>query len=457
VKQIFLKKNRKKFLSSLLLSGKTLLQRLVITLQFFGENSLQNHASACAYGFLLSAAPVLMLLSFILFSVFHPLISGVNNAQGEAALAQLMSNIPFLNGVLNEAWLTEELSSIAESGMRLRGIAGLISAIVIFWSGRIFILSLQRGLKVIFTGTQKRNPIFETLVVLIVELAVLTGAILMIFFSATARKIYMFFGHFSDTAFLSNIESLINIRVVPFFLMTFIFYFVCRFLIANGPSRISAFWGSLCFAFSYTVFSGIMTMFLNQTKYNFLYGALGSLIFLLVNVFFFFLFFFSCAQLTKVLDSFDALLFLRFRQARVNVSRPWFEHLLFLSEKGKLQKYSHTYPESTVIFSKGDEGNDVYYLLEGEVNIFMSDENSGEKPVTLLQGAFFGEMGHLLSENRTATAKAKTAVTALVLPPPLFDEMLKYDTSMDRTLMELMSQRLKTRNEQLANQITGNK
>jgi len=433
------------------------LQRLVITLQFFGENSLANHASACAYGFLLSAAPVLMLLSFFLFSAFHPLISGASNAKGEMVLAQLMSNFPFLNGVLDEAWFAEELSSIAESGMRLRGIAGLISAIVIFWSGRIFILSLQRGLKVIFTGMQKRNPMFEVLIVLIVELAVLIGVILMIFFSATARKIYLFFGRFSDTAFLSNIQSLINIRVVPFFLMIFIFYFVCRFLIANGPSRISAFWGSLCFAFSYTVFSRIMILFLNQTQYNFLYGALGSLIFLLVNVFFFFMFFFTCAQLTKVLDSFDSLLFLRFRQARMNSDRPGFEHLLFLSEKGKLQKYSHTYPKNAVIFSKNDEGNDVFYLLEGEVNIFLSEKNSGEKPITLQQGAFFGEMGHLLSENRTATVKAKTAVTALVLPPPLFDEMLKYDTSMDRTIMEHMSQRLKERNEQLANQITGNR
>ncbi|WP_461255367.1 YhjD/YihY/BrkB family envelope integrity protein [Treponema sp. R80B11-R83G3] len=448
MKQIFLDKHGKKFFSHLSLSGKTLLQRLVITLQLFGENSLGNHASACAYGFLLSAAPVLMLLSFILFSAFHSLIGGANNARGEAVLTQLVSNVPFLNGVLDETWLAKELSSIAESGMRLRGIAGLVSAIGIFWAGRIFILSLQRGLKVIFTGTQKRNPIVELLIVLIVELSVIIGAILMIFFSATARKIYEFFSLFTDTAFFSKIQSFINIWGVSFFLLFFIFYFVCRFIIANGPSRISAFWGSLCFAFSYTVFSRIMTMFLNQTKYNFLYGALGSLIFLLVNVFFFFMFFFSCAQLTKVLDSFDALLFLRFRQARMNVDRPGFEHLLFLSEKGKLQKYLHTYPKNAVIFFKGDEGNDIFYLLEGEVNIFVSDENSGEKPATLQQGAFFGEMGHLLSENRTATAKAKTAVTAFVLPPPLFDEMLKYDISMDRTLMELMSQRLKTRNEQ---------
>ncbi len=208
MKQIFLDKRRKTFFSHLLLSGKTLLQRLIITLQFFNENSLANHASACAYGFLLSAAPVLMLLSFLLFSAFHSLISGANNL-GEAVLVQLAANIPFLNGVLDETWLAEELSSIAESGMRLRGTAGLVSAIVIFWSGRIFILSLQRGLKVIFTGTQKRNPIHEILIVLIVELAVLSGAILMIFFSITARKIYKFFDLFSSTTFFSIYNPLI--------------------------------------------------------------------------------------------------------------------------------------------------------------------------------------------------------------------------------------------------------
>jgi len=448
VKQLFLGKKTKTFFSSFLTSGKTLLQRLIITFQFFAENSLENHACACAYGFLLSAAPVLMLLSFILFSVFHSMIGGGNNAQLETVLTQLISNIPFLNGVLNGAWLAEELSAIAESGMRLRGIAGLVSGIGIFWSGRIFILSLQRGLKVIFTGTQKRNPVFEMLIVVITELAVLIGAILIIFFSTTARKIYEFIGLYFDVSFFSNLHPVININVVSFFLMILIFYFVCRHLIANGPSRLSAFWGSLCFTVSYTVFSRIMNMFLDQTRYNFLYGALGSLIFLLVNVFFFFLFFFSFAQFTKVLDSFDALLFLRFRQARMHTGRPGFDHFLFFSDEGTLKKYSHSYPEKTVIFSKGDEGTDIFYLLEGEVDIYMSNENSGETPVTLQSGAFFGEMGHLLSENRTATAKTKTAVTALVLPPPLFDEMLKYDTSMDRALMELMSQRLKSRNEQ---------
>jgi membrane protein len=59
-------------------------------------------------------------------------------------------------------------------------------------------------------------------------------------------------------------------------------------------------------------------------------------------------------------------------------------------------------------------------------------------------------MGYLLSEARTATAIAKTNVSALALPPQVFDEILKYDTSLDRTIIENMSQRLKSSNEQIA-------
>jgi uncharacterized BrkB/YihY/UPF0761 family membrane protein len=41
--------------------GKTQVQRLWITARFFNTNGLANHAAAGAFGFLLSAAPVLLL------------------------------------------------------------------------------------------------------------------------------------------------------------------------------------------------------------------------------------------------------------------------------------------------------------------------------------------------------------------------------------------------------------
>ena len=293
----------------LLQSGKTLLQRMVITFKFFGENGLANHAAACSYGFLLSVAPLLMLLSFFLLAAFRSIASGGNgttgalNALNPEFLAALVSNIPFIKGVLDETWLVTELPSIAESVTQLSGIAGIVSVVGIFWAGRVFALSLQRGLKVIFTGTKKRNPVTETITVLFAELAVLIGALMMILLSRAVRSISEMLAHFPIVAVFLDLLSRINFVVVSAALLVIVFYCVCRFLTANGPRHLPALWGSLCFAFSHTVFSRIFTLLLSQTRYNFLYGALGSLILLLVNVYFFFMFFFFSAQFSRVLDS----------------------------------------------------------------------------------------------------------------------------------------------------------
>ncbi|MDR2552391.1 MAG: hypothetical protein LBD31_04390 [Treponema sp.] len=46
--------------------------------------------------------------------------------------------------------------------------------------------------------------------------------------------------------------------------------------------------------------------------------------------------------------------------------------------------------------------------------------------------------------------RAKAGVSALALPPRLFDEILRCDTGMDRSIIEHLSRRLKTGNERLA-------
>jgi membrane protein len=238
-----------------------------------------------------------------------------------------------------------------------------------------------------------------------------------------------------------------NIDFVFLFLLALAFYLICRHFIANGPSRRSALWGCFCCVLSSAVVSRLSAMLVDQTRYNFLYGTLSALVTLLVKVFFFFMFLFFSAQLASVLDSFDALLFIKLHQAKMK-KRPGLLDKLFFSVEGRLQKYFRFYPGGTTIFSREDPGEDVFYLLEGEVDVFMLSEDSGEKPVTLNEGDFFGEMGHLLSENRSATTKARSGASVLVLPPGLFDVMLKYDTAMGRTIMEHLSGRLKAMNEQ---------
>jgi membrane protein len=211
-----------------------------------------------------------------------------------------------------------------------------------------------------------------------------------------------------------------------------------------------------------------MGFILNKSTYNFLYGALGNLIILLINVHFFFTFFFMGAQLAFVIDSSEALIFAKLRRTRFkpveesnmkHIKRPNLRTLLFFSIESNLKKYCHFYKSGEIIFSQGDSADCIFYLLEGEVEITVSplhdnaNQDLARKGVfsnVLEPGSFFGEMGYLLSEGRTATAIAKTGVSSLALPPPVFDDILKYDTSLDRTIIENMSKRLKSSNEQIA-------
>jgi membrane protein len=174
------------------------------------------------------------------------------------------------------------------------------------------------------------------------------------------------------------------------------------------------------------------------------------------------------AQLAFVIDSSEALIFTKLRHTRFKpvekgntglVQRSNIKTLLFFSIDSNLKKYCHFYKEGEIIFSQGDSADDIYYLLEGEVEITVSSSRNNANQDAARQdafsnalkpGSFFGEMGYLLSEARTATAIAKTDVSALALPPAVFDEILKYDTSLDRTIIENMSQRLKNSNEQIA-------
>jgi membrane protein len=401
--------------------AKTLLQRLFITLQFFADNGLANHAAACAYGFLLSAAPILLLVTFFLLAAFR------SSPQAVAALA---ADIPVLASLIDADWLAREYLSVTVSG-----ISGIISVAAIFWAGRIFALSMQRGLKVIFTGKKKRNPVTDNIAVVFIEILVFVVILAMIFLGALKRGAY----------------------ILPALIMALAFYFVCRTITANAPGRVSLLWGTIFFAAACTILSILFQSMSNQVKYNFLYGALGGLVMLLVNVYVFFICFFTCAQFAKINDSFDALLFSRLRQSRMpggDITKK-----LFFSAEGRLEKYLRAYKEDATIFEKGSGGNEIYYLLEGEVNVIIPSagrtaDNSRAPdddlvPVnTLTAGSFFGEMGHLLSGERTATIKAKTSIQTLVLPPALFDEILQYDTGMDRTMLEHLSRRLKTRNEQ---------
>ena len=418
---------------------------------FFQKNGLANHAAAGAFGFLLSAAPALILAVFFFMTAFR---------SSPQMIHELLENIPFIEIAFDETWLANVFLSFTGFGL-----SAVISVLGIFWAGRIIAASLHRGLKVVFTGDKKRRAIVDNLLVFLLEMFVLIFALVMILFSGLSVRLFEVFDYHLPVFLLSLVTTF---RLLIFHLAALLVISFCMIRIApaNAPSVRSAFFGSLCTATLFLILSSAFEIIVSQTRYHFIYGALGNLIFVLLNVYFFFVFFFFGAQLAFVIDNFDALLFVQFRKmrekkknlrpsrngaSRSGTSRSGLRRKLFHSVEGNLKKFKRSYAKGEKIFSKGCEKKEIFYLLEGEVEVLIPmADNSPDVSISSLTSSFFGEMGYLLSENRNATVKAKTDVSVLVLPEKLFNDIIKHDPAIDRIIIEQLSRRLKHSNEKMS-------
>lgn len=82
-------------------------------------------------------------------------------------------------------------------------------------------------------------------------------------------------------------------------------------------------------------------------------------------------------------------------------------------------------PPRSVIFRDGDPGDAVYLLAEGQVDIFKRTEE-GEAPVNLLHPPdMFGEMSLLDDQPRSASARALTRVSLIVIPKKAFVTLVR--------------------------------
>ncbi len=68
-----------------------------------------------------------------------------------------------------------------------------------------------------------------------------------------------------------------------------------------------------------------------------------------------------------------------------------------------LQKVS--FPRGSVLFNENDEGNEMYIILKGKVEVTILDKNDKLVLTTLGEGSFFGEMSLLSNIKRSATIK----------------------------------------------------
>ena len=409
------------------------LQRIWITFELFGKNGLANHAAAGAYGFLLSAAPVLLIISFFISNIL---------AGSPALAAAMLEHITFLPDFFNVQEFVGGFLGAANPGL-----GGLVSVIPLFWTARLCALSLRRGLGVIFMG-KSSNPVKSTALTLGLALIIILFIFIMLLGSKPALDFFDSI-NLGFAAFLRSIVLLIPGWALFLVCLGFAALLFYRIGPDNPPKWKDIIPGALACMIFYGVFSAGFSLIINPDRYNLLYGALGMLFLFLVNVYFFFMFFLFGAQMIMVQAASEALLFIRFRQLHGRpAGTPGFMLLdkLFSSPPWPLEKYIREYKEQDLIFRKGSMEDEVYYLLSGKAGVYLDDE-CRNRIAFINEANFFGEMEFAVSDGRTASIKAETDLSAMLLPRELFRSILQIDPDTDRNVILGLSERLRSNNK----------
>lgn len=113
--------------------------------------------------------------------------------------------------------------------------------------------------------------------------------------------------------------------------------------------------------------------------------------------------------------------------------------------------YMKSYKKNRVIFSQGDTGNTLFFLMAGIVKVFLSDKNGRESIIKIIyENDFFGEMALLDNNIRTATIAAlKDSKVLFIYKEDLFNLINCYPV-VAYNIMGTLSKRLRKADTKIA-------
>ena len=113
------------------------------------------------------------------------------------------------------------------------------------------------------------------------------------------------------------------------------------------------------------------------------------------------------------------------------------------------EKYGRSYNPGDVVFSEGDDGQYLFIIQEGSIEI--SKDMDGHKHVlsTLARGEFFGEMAIVTRVKRTATATAIDNVQMLAFDREAFQGMIEKNSRIALNVIDKLCRRLQHANTQI--------
>ncbi len=409
-------------------------RRLIFAAERFGEHEMANHAAAGAYAFLLSATPAVLLVLGIASALLSSSPAAIAGA--ERILAASLGALDV--GDVVRGFFARPLA----------GFAAIIGMVSLVWAVRLLVVTVQRSFKVIWSEQIQKKSLAGGALSLALELAAI---ILVVALLAAAEAMRVFVGGLESSlgpAFghLIGYSAGIAPSLILFTIVALSYWLIP----GRRPRRKVAVWAAALCVIMYAVFSSLFRAFIAIERYDLLYGVIGNLILLLVNVYTFFSLYLYFAELAYVEEHLDALLFGRFGRLSLAAATSRLEGALFMEPDRLFRNFGREASLGTSVFEAGDTGESAYFVHRGRIGIFLSTADGEAKVAECGRGEIFGEMAYILGEARNATARAVEDSVLLELPPEVFETYIRSSAEASRKLISTLSERLKGTNSRLA-------
>lgn len=400
------------------------LQATLTTFRLFIKNELQNHAAATAFYFLLSAAPLVLLLTYA--------------AQYLAVLAETSSPAVMLLAALYDQFNLDKLSSLGIIPQKAQVAASGVGLLTLILSSRGLVNAVQSAFRVIFPDDSKRPFVLNWILPLVI-IPLLFGLVAV---SVAVQASLTFLASVdilgeARSALLKGLNSLIVL-----FLLWGMFYTALRRLpLRQPPVRSTMAVSALATLTWATLFYGF-GVFFQVEKYQAVYGALGGVVFILIGAYFACMAFYFWAQFLYSLTKVDVAALEKLFLGSTGGGANKLESFVFARSNRLLAKYGRTYESGEILIEEGDTSREAFFIYAGSVAVYKRFDDGEKRLMAIDEGNLLGEMAYLLDEPRTASVRAESQVTALVLPPAILEELMRYSAPFSRRIIDSLAKRL---------------
>ena len=116
-------------------------------------------------------------------------------------------------------------------------------------------------------------------------------------------------------------------------------------------------------------------------------------------------------------------------------------------ERNVYEKYLKSYIPGTVIFEEGDPGNEMYVIIQGEVEIRKRTSATTSKTLIVFhKGDIFGEMAIIEKKPRSASAIVTQHTKILVMNEYLLESTIETNPDFAKKMIRILSERLRRAN-----------